>query len=198
MFNALSHWGNANFKNTLKFHLTQLECLSPKQIAAGAVVGLRKGTGVIDTYQTTMEFSVELTSKNRNSPVTWMHAFNSRTQEAEAGRSLSVQSQPGLHSPFQARQSYMVRAVSNQMTPPQSWKQISLGHRARLYTTSACPRRAKFYSTNTGSWTPTALFTMVRKRKQSSYPTNEWKINNLYFHRDYYSAVKKKNCETHR
>jgi len=31
------------FKNALNFCLTQLECLSSKQVSAGAAVGVRKG-----------------------------------------------------------------------------------------------------------------------------------------------------------
>jgi hypothetical protein len=40
------------------------------------------------------------------------YIFNLRTQEAEEGRSLSVQSQPGLHNEFQSSQAYMVRPCS--------------------------------------------------------------------------------------
>ena len=37
------------------------------------------------------------------------HAFNSRTQEVEASRSLCVQGQPNPHSKLQASQGYTVR-----------------------------------------------------------------------------------------
>ena len=42
------------------------------------------------------------------------HTFNPNTQEAEAGQSLGVQGQPGLHSEFQDSQGYTeTRCLSN-------------------------------------------------------------------------------------
>lgn len=42
------------------------------------------------------------------------HAFSFSTQEAEAGRSLSVQGQPRLHSKFQASQGYVARLLQKE------------------------------------------------------------------------------------
>lgn len=46
---------------------------------------------------------------NQKEPGVVMYTFNTSTQpQAEAGRSLCFQSQPGLHCKFQASQIYMV------------------------------------------------------------------------------------------
>ena len=44
---------------------------------------------------------------NKSNWVMMVHTFNSSTQEAEAGRSLWVQSQPGLQSKFQDSQDFL-------------------------------------------------------------------------------------------
>lgn len=44
-----------------------------------------------------------------------VYIYNSSTQEAETGRMLQVQSQPGLHREFQESQDYVIKPSQNML-----------------------------------------------------------------------------------
>jgi hypothetical protein len=80
-------------------------------------------------------------------PVWWHDAFNSSTQEAEAGGSLWVQGQLGLQSEFHDNQSYTVRLCLEN-----NWTKILVGgliFKLRVYACSfskdTAPRKSTLY-----------------------------------------------------
>ena len=103
-----------------------------KSLCAESWVGSEQGSGS-SQGRSLRQLSFQLLSKASLKLAVVAHIFNSSTREAEAGRSLSVQGQPGLQREFQDSQGYKVKPCLKKQTGKGSLLSLAQPKRLRSW-----------------------------------------------------------------